>query len=84
MSTSKQVNSMKYVTSKQVKFIRPNLNWIGVPKHDPTYDFKVAVVKGKDRYFKKDESPPPPLFPDIRPIGIPDYQSHTELVWPHG
>ncbi len=70
------------MTSKQVKFIRPNLHWVGVPKHDPIYDFKVAVVNGRDTYFKKDEAVPRPLFPDVKAIGIPDYWNNTTLVWP--
>ena len=80
--TSKQVNSQGYVPKKNDTFIRPNLNWIGVPKHDPVYDFKVAVVNGKDKYFKKEQTPPAPSFPDVKPIGIPDYWNHTYLVWP--
>jgi len=75
------------ITGGQVKYpaaIRKNLHWIGVPKHDPTYDFKVAVVKGYERRFKPSESPPRPLFPDIKAIGIPDYWNHTDLVWPQG
>jgi len=79
--TSKQVNRQGFIGPRD-KYIRPNLHWIGVPKHDSTYDFKVAVVNGKDTYFKKDQKPPPPRFPDVKAIGIPDYWRHTNLVWP--
>ena len=69
------------MTSKQVLFIRPNLNWITVPKHDPTYDFS---VDRQDKYYKAPQKPPAPQFPDVKTIGIPDYWNKTYLVWPKG
>ena len=67
------------MSSKQVSFIRPNLNWISVPKHDPTYDFYVDQM---DKYYKN--NPPAPVFPTVKAIGIPDYWRKTYLVWPKG
>lgn len=66
--------------SKQVSYVRPNLNWISVPKTDHTYDYQIDRM---GKIYKKNNAPPP-QFAEVKAIGIPDYWRNTNLVWPRG
>ena len=79
MSSSKQVKSLG-APKTQDTWVRPNLNWIGVPKADHTYDYSVDRM---DRIYKKG-AVPAPKFRNVKAQGIPDYWRKTYLVWPSG